>query len=327
MPDVRKGHHGDIAYVFEDAGSFDQTATSPTDESFKPFGSNATLDTFEGGRQAERKFNASRTAAQIIGQNFDGGWGVSFELSEPPWWLATIYGDPVTSNPVGNQHEHLYDLANDNTPRSLRLYAPTEGFSNYYVVPGAYLVSASLDQTSDGSPEVSLTGGYASEPFEESALSPSVPDFAEDTFANRDAEVTVDGDTVARSQSASLSLETGTEGKSEIGSGTMVDFVPGAFEPEVTHDKIRTVGESVDLHQRFIDSKQVVVELNYTNGESGDAKYAVEFDVDDSFPDGWSESNRNDPDADLLEELTELGEDATALIVSDDASPPEGGAT
>lgn len=322
MPDTRSGFHGDIAYVFEDSGSFNQTGTAPTDQEYKPFGSNATMDTFEGGRTAERKYNASRTAAQIISQNFDGGWGVSFELSEPPWWLAGIYGNPTTANPVGSQYEHTYDLSNGNDPRSFRIYAPTDGFSNYYVVPGCWLVSVSVDQSQDGSPEVSLSGGYASEPFEDNSLSPSVPDFAQDTYSNRDAEVLVGGSTVAKSQTASLSLETGTEGKSEIGTDTMVDFSPGAFEPELTHDKIRTVGENVDLHQRFIDAAQALTELQYDNGESGDAKYAVEFDVTDSFPSSWTESGRNDPDTDLLEELTEMGEDATALVVSDDATPP-----
>jgi hypothetical protein len=317
-PDVRSGHHGDICYVFEP--SFD---TDPTDTTFKGFGGNATMDTFEGGRQAQREYNASRTAAEIIRQNFDGGWGVSFDLGPfPPWWLAAIYGQPSTSNPVGNQYEHTYDLANGNDPVPLRLYAPTDGFNEYYVVPGAWLVSASIDQSEDGTPEVSLTGGFARDPFEDNTLSPVVPDFSQSTFENRDAEVITDGDTVARSQSTSLSLETNTEGKSEIGTDKMVDFSPGAFEPSLTLDHIRWVGENVDFHQRFVDATQVTQAVHWDNGESGDAKYAVEVDVTGSYPDSWSESGRNDPDADLVEELQEMAEDATVLVVSDDATPP-----
>jgi len=325
MPDTRKGFHGDILYAFEDSGSFNQTGTITTDsgDPDKTFGSNATMDTFEGGRQAERKYNASREAAEIIAQNFEGGWGVTFELGAvPAWWLATIYGDPVSSNPTGSQYEHSYDLDNDNDPRSLRIYAPTDGFSNYYVVPGCWVVSASIDQSQDGSPEVNLTGGFASEPYEDDTITFDEVAFNDSTYSNRDAEVRVDGSTVGRSQDTSVTLETGTEGKSEIGTDTMVDFAPGAFEPEMTVDHIRWVGETVDFHQRFIDQTQATVELNYDNGETGDAKRAFEVDLNSAFPNGWSESNRNDPDADLLEELTEMAESADVLIVNETATPP-----
>lgn len=321
MPQVRSGFHGDIAYTFEDAG-FD---TDPTDTTFKGFGGNATMDTFEGGRQAQREYNASRTAAEIIRQNFDGGWGVSFDLGAfGPWWLASIYGQPSTANPAGNQYEHTYDLANGNDPVPLRLYAPTDGFSEYYVVPGCWLVSASIDQGEDGLPEVSLTGGFARDPYEDTGLSPNVPDFpsAKGTFDNRDAEVQIDGSTLGRSQSTSLSLETNTEGKSEIGTDQMVDFSPGAFEPSMTYDHIRWVGETVDLHQRFADANQVGTSLIYDNGETGDAAYIVRGDVSEEYPDSWSESGRNDPDADLTEEIQGMGQDATFVVTSNDATPP-----
>lgn len=317
MPSTRAGFHGDICYGFEPS-----LGTAPSSPTFKGFGSNVTMDTFEGGRQAERVYNASRTAADIIAQNFDGGWGVTGNISEPPWWLAGIYGQPSSTNVAGNQYEHDYDLANGNDPVPLRLYAPTDGFSNYYVVPGCWIVSASIDQGEDGMPEFSITGGFASEPTEQSNLSPAVPNLSQTTFSNRDAEVISDGTTVGRSQDTSVSIETNTEGVSEIGSATMVDFTPGAFEPDVTFDKIRWVGEAVDMHQRFVDSTQVTTQVNWDNGETGDAKYAVEIDVTGSYPNQYSESGRNDPDADLIEELQEMGEDATVLVVSDDATPP-----
>jgi hypothetical protein len=321
MPDTRKGLHGDICYVFEDAG-FD---SDPTDTTFKGTGGNATMDTFEGGRQAAREYNASRTAAEIIRNNFDGGWGISFELGAfAPWWFAAIYGQPDTQNPVGNQYEHTYSIRDGTDPVPLRFYAPTDGFNQYYVVPGCWLVSASIDQSEDGTPEVSLTGGFARDPFESSSLNPVVPDFpdAKGTFENRDAEAIIGGDTLGRSQSASISLETGAEGKSEIGTDKMVDFSPGAFEPSMTLDHIRWVGENVDLHQAFVDASQVTTEHHWDNGETGDALYAVELSMTGSYPDQWSESGRNDPDADLIEELQYMGEDATVLVVSDDATPP-----
>jgi hypothetical protein len=319
MVDVRKGFHGDIGYVFEDAG-YD---TDPTDTTIKGFGGNATMDTFEGGRQAQREYNASRTAAEIIRQNFDGGWGVSFDLGAfPPWWLAGIYGQPDTTNVVDSQYEHLYSIRDGTDPVPLRLYAPTDGFNEYYVVPGAYLVSASIDQGEDGTPEVSLTGGFARDPFEDTGVTTDVPNFSQSTYENRDAELIVDSTTVGRSQSTSLSLETNAEGKSEIGTDKMVDFAPGAFEPSLTYDHIRWVGENVDFHDRFVNATSVTTEIHWDNGETGDELYAVEATVSGSYPDQWSESGRNDPDADLTEELQDVGEDAEVLVISDDATPP-----
>lgn len=318
-PQVRKGFHGDIGFVFEDAG-FD---TTPTDTTIKGFGGNASMDTFEGGRQAQREYNASRRAAEIIAQNFDGGWGITADLGpHPPWWLAGIFGQPSTSNPVGSQYEHLYSLDNGNDPVPLRLYAPTEGFNNYYVVPGAWIVSATFDQSEDGNPEVSLTGGFARDPFEDNTLSPTVPDFSQGSLTNRDAELLVGGTSVGRSQTVSGTLETGSEGKSEIGTDQMVDFAPGAFEPEVTWDKIRWVNEQVDAHQRWKDEGSATVALNWDNGETADAKYAVELTFEGGYPNQWSESGRNDPDSDLIEELQEMALDAEVLVVSDDATPP-----
>jgi len=317
MPQSRSGHHGDVGYAFEPSYN-----TAPSSPEIKVFGSNATMDTFEGGRQAERKYNASRRAAEIISQNFDGGWGVSFELSEPPWWLAAAYGQPASTNVAESLYDHTYDLDNGNDPVPLRLYAPTEGYNDYYVVPGCWLVSVSVDQSENGSPEISLTGGYADEPIAESGVDTSIPDFSTSTYSNRDAELQVDGDTVGRVQTTTLSLETGAEGVSEIGTDSMVDFTTGAFEPSITYDKIRFLDETVDFLDRFGSEASVAVNLKYDNGETDDSQYVVTWEVIDSFPDSWSESGRNDPDARLEQELQDMGRDARAIVTVAQESPP-----
>lgn len=324
MPDSRAGHHGDIGYVFEDAG-FD---TDPTDTTIKTLGSNAVLDTFEASHQAVRKYNASRHAAEIIAQNFDGAWGASFELSEPPWWLAGVFGQPSTtgtdldSDGTNDIWSHEYSLSNGNDPVPLRFYLPTDGYSSYKVVPGAWIVSVSVDQSSDGSPEISLAGGYAREPYTDNTLSPSIPDFAESTYSNRHAEVQAGGTTVGKAQNTSLTLETGTEGVNEIGSENVVDYSPKSFEPDVTWDKILWVGEDVDPLQRFKAAASSSVDLIYDNGATGSAQYIVKWSASGSFPSQWSESGRNDSDADLMEELQEMAENATVTVTEDQASPP-----
>jgi hypothetical protein len=316
-PDTRGGHHGDVVYDFEP--SFDTAPSSPT---FKPFGGNATLDTFDGSHEAVRVFNAERTAAEIVRNVFDGAWSVTHEITEPLWYLSGIFGPPSTSNPAGNQYEHLYSLANNNDPESLRLYLPTEGFSDYKVIPGAVVASVSVDQSQPNNPEVTVQGGYAREPIEDNTLSPTVPDFNESSYTNRDGEVQVDGQTVGRSQNATVNLEANTELIGEIGSENMVDFTPRAFNPEWTHSRILFVGQSVDFYTRFQDANQVAGKLIYDNGETGDALYETEITVQDAYPNQWSESGRNDPEADLTEELQEMGEDAEVKITTDVDSPP-----
>lgn len=317
-PDTRSGHHGDVAYVFEDAGF----NTAPTDTTFKAFGGNATLDTFDGSHEAVRVFNADRTAADIVEQVFDGAWSITHEITTPLWYLAGIFGQPTTSNPAGSQYVHTYDLDNNNDPLSLRLYLPTDGFSNYKVIPGAVVASVSIDQSQPNNPEITVSGAYAEEPFEDNTLSPTVPNFSESSYTNRDGEVQIAGNTVGRAQNATVNLEANTEMISEIGASGQVDFTPRAFNPEWTHDKIVWVGQNEDFFQRFKNASQVTGSLIYDNGETGDALYRMQIDVLNSFPNSWSESGRNDPDADLTEELQEMGQDAEVEITTDTAQPP-----
>lgn len=320
---TKAGHHGDVLYKFEDAG-FD---TSPSDTTFKIFGSNATLDTYEGSHEAVRVFNADRKAAQIIRQVFDGAWSITGELSEPPWWLSGVWGQPTTTgmdtdgDGVNDLWEHKYSLGDGNDPETLRLYTPTDGFSEVETLSGCAVASFSVDQTQPNNPEFTITGAYAREPFRQ-AISPTIPALSESTFSNRKAELTVGGSTVGRAQNAGLDVQTGTELVGEIGSGQAVDFTPKTFAPDPTWDKILFEGQTVDALQRFLDATSTALSLVYDNGETGSNQYIVDFDVIDSFPNQWSESGRNDPEADLMDELQEMGEDATCTVTVDQSAPP-----
>ena len=319
MPDTRGGHHGDVSYVFEDAG-FD---TTPTDETFKNFGGNATLDTFDGSHNAARVFNADRKAAEVIEQTFDGSWSITLSgFTEPPWWLAGLFGQPESTLLSGSLYEHSYALANDNTPVSLRLYAPTDGFSEYKVLPGAVIASVTVDQDADGPPDITLDGAYAREPITETALSPEPPAFSQSTFTNRDAELQSDGQTVGRAQSTSLNLQGNTEMIGEIGSENAVDFTPRAWEPSTDWEKILFVGQNVDPLAQFEAGGTYTTKLAYDNGETGDTQYSIAIEVSGGIPNDWSESGRNDPDADLTESLSELAADVSALITVAETSPP-----
>lgn len=319
MTGARGGQHADVCYVFEDNGF----NTSPTDTTFKTFGGNATPDTFEGSHNAVRVFNADRKAAEIIEQTFDGSWSVTTEgFTEPPWWLAALYGQPTSTNVAGNLYEHSYDIDNGNDPVSLRLYMPTDGFASYKYIGGAVIASVSVDQSSDGSPEISISGAYAQEPQTASSLSPTVPDFAETSFSNRDAEAKIAGTTIGKAQNTTVNIEANTELIGEIGSENAVDFIPKAWEPDVTFDKILSTTQSVDPLSKFTTGAQASVELIYDNGETGDSQYVVDLNAEGALPSDWSESGRNDSEANLVEELQNMAEDLSVTVTEDIASPP-----
>lgn len=318
-PDARGGHHGDVSYVFEDAGF----NSAPNDTNFKNFGGNATVDTQEGSHNAVRVFNADRHAAEVIEQTFSGSWSITLDgFTEPPWWLAGLFGQPTSTEVSTGLYDHEYTLDNGNDPISLRLYEPTEGFSEYTVIPGAVVASVTVDQDNQGSPEISISGAYADEPFTDSSLSPDPPAFAESSFTNRDAELQADGSTVAKSQSTSVSLEGNAEMVNEIGAEAAVDFIPRAWEPSMDWEKIVAVGQTVDPLSKFTAGTSYTSSLTYDNGATGDAQYRVAIEVTGSLPNDWSESGRNDPDADLTESLSEMAADATVTVTEDTATPP-----
>jgi hypothetical protein len=312
---ARAGHHADVLYDHEP--SFDSAPSSPSP---KVFGSNVTMDTFEGSHEAVRIFNAERDAADIIEQIFDGAWSVTGELSEPPWWLGTVWGSPVSTEITSPTYEHDYSLDSGGDPRSIRIYAPTEGFSNYEYLPGCVASTLTIDQSVPGNPEFTLSGAYAREPQDDNTVDLTVPDLSERTFNNRKASLTVGGDTVGIVQNATLTVETNTDLINELGTGHAVDFSPKVFAPSIDYEKIVATDQTVDLLSRFKGRTQVGVDFQYDNGEPSGEQYEVQFALSQVFPSDWSETGRNDPEADLMEDLSEMAQSATAKIINDDST-------
>ena len=316
MGNARSGQHADVLYDTEP--SFDTAPSSPDPI---PFGSNVTMDTYEGSHEAVRIFNADRRAADIIEQVFDGAWSITGELSEPPWWLNTVLGAPDSAEVVAPTYDHTYGLDNGGDPTSIRLYGPTEGFAEYEEIPGCVVATFSIDQSVPGNPEFTLSGAYAREPEVNSSLSLSVPDLSQRTFNNRKASLEVGGDSVGLVQSASLTVETGTEIIDELGTGNGVDFSPKVLAPSVDYEKIVSTDQTLDPQSRFTGREQVDIVLGWDNGQTGADEYRVEFTIGAAFPDSWSESGRNDPEADLTEDLTEQAEDVSAVVTGPYTSP------
>jgi len=101
--------------------------------------------------------------------------------------------------------------------------------------------------------------------------------------------------------------------------------VPRAWTPTFTFDKILFEGQSVVPYDRFTNTNETGVSLTWDNGKSGDNSYIVKLQTPDgetSFPNQWSESGRNDAEADLMEELQEMVENIDARITVDSSTPP-----
>jgi len=183
-----------------------------------------------------------------------------------------------------------------------------------------------VDQGNDASPDLTISGAYAREPQSASSLSPTPPALSENTYSNRDAELTVDGTTIGAPQNTSVSMAANQQMVQAFGSEYAVDFVPGVWEPSVTWDKILATDQNLDPLTRFSDANQVAVSLGWDNGLTDDDEYTVDLNVTGAFPDGFSESGRNDPEARLTRELQEMGEDVTASVTTDagDSGNPPG---
>jgi len=316
MPTARSGHHGDVVYAFEP--SFN---TGPSTPDFKTFGGNATVDP-GGDKNASRIYNADRNAAEIVPQVFNGSFSVTHEITDPMWYVAGILGEPQTSNPSGSLYEHVYSLSNNNDPKSLRVFLPTDGFSDYVVLPGCVITSLQIDTTQPDNPEATVSFEYAAEPFTDSSLSPTPPAFSKSTFSNRDGSLTVGGDTVGKTQSATVDVSDIHTMINEVGSDERADFRTQSYEPSANFTKIIDTSQTVDPLDRFTGETQVQFDLELNNGASGDSEYSHLFTLKETFPDGFAESGRNDPDSDLTEELDEMGQDMDITITVDESSPP-----
>lgn len=304
------GHDATWFYYWED----DFADGSPSDANPKPFGADLTIETFEGSHNATRLFEPNnRQAQQIIEQEFAGSWASSFVLTNP-WWLGGVLTEATTSGSEA-PYTHTYD---GETPQTLHIVNGTETTGVEREVFGAYIVSASISVDVMGNVEVSLDGVYADEEKDPSGTIESQPTIAEKALHFGDAQLQVDGDTLSLVQSIDLSIENNTDSIFEIGSRHAVDFSPKALEVTLSFTDI--VNESHDHLDRFYGSSNSIDEpagnedaiFRFDNGESGEDKNSLEFEVADLFPDAYSRDGVGDPTADLTGSLSGIPATVTA---------------
>lgn len=313
MP-ARAGHHARLFYKWEDDSNGDPNfAGTPNDSDNKPFGSDATLSTFEGSNNAVRQFNPnSRDAREVIERQFDGSWSVEFTLTNP-WWLRSVIDNNVSTSGTSAPYTHTFS---GDVPYSMQITQQVEDPSTdtERVLKGCVVASAEISVSGPGEGTVTLEGAYADESFTSGVTLTSQPTINEDPLHFGEATLDRAGSTISLVQSVSVSIENNTDLIYELGSRTAVDYSPKVRSVSVTYGDIvedsdevqRMYGSSGATSPQSDVSNEEKLELIFDNGKTGSSKNLINVTLKNAFPDSYSRSGVGDPEADLEGTLSEI---------------------
>lgn len=314
------GHQARLAYLWEDDGSGnpDFATDSPSDDTYKTFGANATMNTLEGSNNAVRVFDpGDREAAEVIEQQFEGSWSVEFTLTNP-WWLRSVLDNGFSTS--GSSAPYTHSLSGG-VPYSMRIVQPTESTDSERVLLGCVATSASISVDTGGLVSVSLEGAYADDEISTGVGSlTSQPTRDEDPLHFGHASISRDGGSTTLSlvQDASLQINNNTDIVLELGSRVGADYSPKQLTADVDYTDI--VENSDDVQRMYGDATSVQTSMEnhadivfeFDNGGTGSDKNSLKFTLSDALPDTGSRSGVGDPEADLEDQLNEMAATITA---------------
>jgi hypothetical protein len=316
MTPALAGHNARGGYLWEESGGSPAFNTDSTDDSdFKPFGADATITTLEGSNNAVRVFQpGSREAERIIEQEFEGSWTSEFTLTNPWFLRGVIDYDVSTGSP--------YNF-NGDIPYSMQIVNPLERIDKERVIGGAVVVSCDISVSAPGQVEVTLEGAYADEEVVDTSIRDQPP------IENRplhfgQATVNRDGSAQSLLQDASLSIENNTDLIYELGIRKAVDYSPKQRIVDVdytgimdTTDEVkRMYGASASVQSKVENTADI--QFVFDNGEaSGSGQNRLTVNINQALADSYSPTGLGDPEADLEEELSEMGATVDAVAETD----------
>lgn len=320
-----------VAYLFEDNGF----ASSPNDSDHKPFGSDASMDTFEGNNQVRQVLEpGNKQPIDSLVQLFDGRWSVTFNMVNP-WWMELVFGGPGSPTDNGDG-TYTYSYAGT-SPTSFRI---KEGYTNSgdtREAMGCVVSNVRIAPSVNDNVRVTLDGPYA----EEESNSPGVgslfsqPSFQSEmstmTFAQ--ARVDLDGSEKSRVQDATLQVPLNVEMVGELNSRHPVDFYTRVYRPRVDIREIKSGGGIDDLEkfyggattmQERVTNKLSMTFL-FTNGvAAGSGMNKMEFSLSGTLSDTFSENGVGNPEQPIEEQINRTVESvsATATNETNEAGAP-----
>ena len=314
MAPTAAGHDTHVTYLWEDGGF----AQSPSDSTAKTFGSDATLQNFEGSNNAVRAFApGSRQAPEIIEHTFEGSFSLQFTLTNP-WWLGAVLTQPTSSTGV-----HTYDGGD---PSSMRIQFGNTQTSTQRELLGCVATSCSISASTGDMVTVSIDGAYADESTNGTVDSQVATTYRPMHFGH--ATVSRGGDTLGLVQEATLNIENNIDLINELGTRFAVDYSPKVREVTLDVQDIvdsedeaeRMYGQASEPAEAVTNTADLVFEFD--DGGAGGSTNTLTININGAIGDSYSLSGAGNPEEDLTGEIAEMAPTVDAEAENDDDTAP-----
>lgn len=320
MSGVATGGNTTAWYRWEDGNFAGDASTS----SIIPFGPDATVDSDDGKNNAVRVFAPdTKEAADIIAQNFEGSFSVSFTLADP-WFLGAIFGDPSSTQLADGTYDHVY---NGSATKSMQIVEGFRGSGNKRLLRGCVASRVQINPRAPGVVEVSINGAYADESHpSETIQSQPAPDYKSLTYA--ESRLDLDGTKVKYVQDASLTINLKPDLVQALDSRTAVDFWTGAREPDIDYTTLKESGNEDPLADFYgsstatspsSDVAMAPLTMEFTS--SGETN-TITINLGGGFPDEYGHNSVGDPNQALEQNLNRMVKTVDAVANNDTSSAP-----
>ncbi len=316
MPSLA-GHRARLSYLWEDNGF----ASPPDDTDQKPFGADATLDTLQGSNNAVEVFQPNtREATEIIEQQFQGSWSISFTLTNP-WWLAAVISTASTSG-SSEPYTHTYD---GDIPTTMQLVQGTEQVGSERILKGCVVTSAEISTQVGGMVEISLDGAYADEELIEGASLVEQPVIQYRPLHFGHATMSDGDSTYSLVQNVSVSIENNIDLIQEIGTRTAVDYSPKIRSTSLSWSDITEDDDELkDMYGGNTSVQETVentsdVSILFDNRKTGADKNTLQVDLEGVFSNEYGRSGIGDPEADLQGSMSDMTVGVSVTAENDQA--------
>lgn len=310
------GGAADLAWLHEPVGNY---AGDPTDTDYKVTGKDQQLEDLSIDNALQRLRNFSPEAKETIATTFEGAISVTGVVTQDTAWLLNhVFGtEPAQSG--NGPYTYTWDITAGRV-QSARFYAGLDyldGFAER-VLHGTVFPQIDFECAIGEGVQYTATGFFGDETRNTDATPGTAPSTTSDVFVFHGGDLAVDGSSLKKMQSATLSIQTGARPQRGW-SRTPVDAVIGAVNHTLTPTKIV---ESVDLLDLTLgdstgpsdDVAPADGSLEFSNGTE-----TLTFPLTRATPNTHSWDSIGNPDEDVTESPELYVDEVDAELETDTA--------